>query len=110
MAVRTKVGVGLWLWHSKMVDPAVLEYFLRRVASLRDSGVIDVLTPAGEMLDRQPLPVWDGVVISDTAPRRIQEFSDLPGASCPDSTVVHAWDLDLGPGCGLRSFGHMRFS
>jgi len=101
-AVRSKVGVGLWLWHSKMVDPSVLEYFLRRVASLRDSGVIDLLTPVGEMLARQPLPVWDGVVVSDAAPRRIQEFAAVAGAACPDSTLVAAWDLDLGPGCGLR--------
>src|SRR5207247_3672181 len=87
---------------SKMVDPSVLEYFLRRVASLRDSGVIDVLTPVGEMLARQPLPVWDGVVVSDAAPRRIEEFAAVSDAVCPDSALVTVWDLDLQPGCGLR--------
>ena len=101
-AVRSKVGVGVWLWHSKAVDSAVLEYFLRRVASLRDSGVIDVLTPVGEMLVRQPLPEWDGVAVGDASPRRLEEFAAVSDAVCPDSALVTTWDLDLGSGCGLR--------
>ncbi len=101
-AVRSKVGVGVWLWHSEMVNRGLLEYFLRRVASLRDSGIVDVLSPAGELLLRQARPAWDGAAVSGTVPRHVPTSAAVSGAVCPESLLVTGWELDLLPGCAIR--------